>query len=63
MGVPREIQSDQGSQYRNQLVSKLTDQLTIHHHFGTAYHPESQGIVERVNGTMMRHPRKLLLDS
>ncbi|KAG9390150.1 hypothetical protein J8273_8189 [Carpediemonas membranifera] len=62
-GRPREIQSDNGSQYRNELVALLTAAYSIPHHYSTPYRPASNGIVERANAEIVRHLRTLLHDN
>ncbi|KAG9395473.1 Chromo (CHRromatin Organization MOdifier) domain [Carpediemonas membranifera] len=62
-GIPQEIHTDGGSQYRNKLMEKLTSELTLKHHIATAYHPQSSGIVERANGTAVRVLRKLMMEA
>ncbi len=61
-GVPRVLQSDRGSQFLNRLVADVTEIVGGTHRFSTAYHPASNGIVERANGTLMNTLRALLLD-
>ena len=51
-GVPSHIITDQGTHFRNDLVSSLTTTLGCEHTFVTAYHPEFNGQVERRNATM-----------
>ncbi len=61
-GVPRVLQSDRGSQFLNKLIADITEIIGGTHRFSTAYHPASNGIVERANGTLMNTLRALLLD-
>lgn len=42
-GLPRVIQSDQGSNFTSKLFKEVTKELGIEHQLSTAYHPESQG--------------------
>jgi transposase InsO family protein len=51
-GVPAHILTDQGTHFRNELVHSLTVALGCKHTFVTAYHPQSNGQVERWNATM-----------
>src|SRR5581483_8539275 len=53
-GAVRNIQTDQGSHFRNHEVAAVTDKYKVTHHFSTAYHPQSNGIVERQNQTLAR---------
>ena len=42
-GVPREIVTDQGTQFTSRLVQKLVDQYKIKHQKSTPYHPQANG--------------------
>ena len=46
-GIPMDITSDRGSQFTSRLWTTLTNQLGIQLHRTTAYHPCSNGLVER----------------
>lgn len=46
-GVPREITTDQGSQFESQLFSNLCKMLGTHKIHTTTYHPQANGLVER----------------
>jgi transposase InsO family protein len=48
-GVPKTITSDRGTQFTSNIWSKLYEMLHISHHQTTAYHPESNGAVERLH--------------
>jgi hypothetical protein len=48
-GVPDTITSDRGPQFTSQLWSELCQILNIKHNMTTAYHPESNGMVERMH--------------
>ncbi len=61
-GIPKTLQSDRGSQFKNALVKEVTDKLGTNHRFSTAYHPQSNGVVERANGTLLRILRSILFD-
>ncbi len=51
-GLPRVVQSDQGSNYMSRLFSQVLKQLSIQHSTSSAYHPESQGALERFHQTL-----------
>ena len=46
-GLPHEIQSDQGSQFMSGVFQQVMEQLGIEQCVSSAYHPESQGALER----------------
>ncbi len=62
-GKPRILQSDNGSQFANQVIAQLTARARLKHRFSIPYHPQGMGIVERQNGEVMRHLRALLLEN
>ena len=51
-GIPAEIITDQGSNFQAQAMSKLCKQLGVKQLRTTAYHPQTDGAVERVNRTI-----------
>jgi transposase InsO family protein len=48
-GVPKTITSDRGPQLTSSLWFQLCEMLNISHIQTTAYHPESNGAVERLH--------------
>lgn len=52
VGVPRVVQSDQGSNFTSRLFAQVLQQLRIQHHLASAYHPQSQGALERFHQTL-----------
>jgi transposase InsO family protein len=48
-GVPREIVTDQGTQFTSNLVKALTEQYKIKHRKSSPYHPQANGQVESTN--------------
>ena len=51
-GVPLQIHSDQGRNFTSKLFAEMCQLLQIHHTQSTAFHPQSNGIVERFNRTL-----------
>lgn len=51
-GIPRVIQSDQGSNFMSRQFAKALRQLKISHNISSAYHPQSQGALERFHQTL-----------
>eukprot|EP00253_Pinus_taeda_P018791 PITA_18791 len=51
-GVPREIVTDQGTQFTSKLVKDITDKYQIKHRRSTLYHPQANGQVESTNKTL-----------
>ncbi len=46
------IQSDQGSNFMSRQFSKVMQQLKVKHSISSAYHPQSQGVLERFHQTL-----------
>ncbi len=51
-GLPRTIQSDQGTNFMSRVFKHALDQLHIQHCTSSCYHPESQGALERFHQTL-----------
>ena len=52
VGVPLRLLSDQGSQFVGKVISKLCENLHIEAIQSTPYHPEGNGVVERMHSTL-----------
>ena len=52
--IPKEILSDQGSNFNSALMKELCKLLHIKKLTSTRYHPEANGLVERFNGTLKK---------
>jgi RNase H-like domain found in reverse transcriptase/Integrase zinc binding domain/Integrase core domain len=48
-GVPAAITSDRGPQFTSAVWAAFTAKLGVQHHMTTAYHPQSNGLVERLH--------------
>ncbi|UYV63096.1 hypothetical protein LAZ67_2003113 [Cordylochernes scorpioides] len=51
-GAPREIITDRGRVFQSKLIAELTKQCSSIHRFTTAYHPQTNGLTERLNKTL-----------
>ena len=57
-GIPQEIQSDRGSNFTSDLFTQVLQHLGIRQSLSTAYHPQSQGALERQHQTLKSMLRK-----
>ena len=60
MGIPREILSDQGTNFMSQLLKEIYRHLHIHTIRTTPYHPQTDGLVERFNKTLKSMLKKVM---
>lgn len=51
-GIPRVVQSDQGSNFMLKVFQQVMQQLGTTHFPSSAYHPESQGALEWLHSTL-----------
>jgi len=61
MGFPAILQSDNGSEFVNDVIRALTKELMISHRFSSAYNPRANGKVERMVKTVKLAVNKLML--
>jgi len=59
-GTPKQLLSDRGTQFKNEVFAELTRLLGTDHQFSTAYSSEENGIVERVNKEVMNKLRAFI---
>ncbi|CAM4329409.1 unnamed protein product [Lepidochelys olivacea] len=52
VGFPKEVLTDQGSNFMSALLRCLWEKCGVRHDWASAYHPQSNGLVERFNGTL-----------
>ena len=52
-GVPTEVLSDRGSAFLSKLMEGVYEVMGIHKVNTTAYHPQTDGLVERFNRTLI----------
>jgi hypothetical protein len=56
-GVPSNIVTDRGSQFRSRLWNRVCSQLSIEHRLSTSFHPQTDGQTEWQNQTMEQYLR------
>src|SRR5205807_1815332 len=59
-GVPKELTSDRGTEFVNNLIEELSRTYHIKHIKTTAYHPQGNGQTERMNQTIKNVLAKLI---
>ncbi|XP_061190377.1 uncharacterized protein LOC133198276 [Saccostrea echinata] len=62
-GLPISVQSDQGSNFTSQVSKQIMQELGVKHHSSSAYHPESQGALERFHQTLKNMIRTYCLSN
>jgi hypothetical protein len=62
LGIPSEILSDQGTQFKSELFQSVMKLLSVNQSFSTPYHAQTNGLVERFNGTLKSMIKKLMHD-
>lgn len=61
-GLPRVIQTDQGTNFKSRIFVHFLNTLGIENRVFSAYHPQSQGALERFHQTLKSMIRKHCLD-
>ncbi|KAK7588127.1 hypothetical protein V9T40_005372 [Parthenolecanium corni] len=56
--IPKKISTDNGSHFSNELVANFCKNKGISHVFSSTYSPQSQGLVERMNGILKNALKK-----
>ena len=59
-GLPLELVTDNGPNFRGNFVKSLINHLEIAHKRATPYHPQCNGLVEAFNGSMWKLLFKLV---
>ena len=62
-GVPKEVQSDRGSNFMGELFKQTFHKLGVKHITSSAYHPQSQGCLERFHKTLKSTLTKFCLEN
>ncbi|XP_068210061.1 uncharacterized protein [Palaemon carinicauda] len=62
-GFPKELQCDQGTNFTSDLFKQTLKQLNISHIFASAYHPQTNGALERVHQTIKNLLRKYICET
>lgn len=57
-GLPKVVQSDQGSKFKSRVFAQVLKAFDIKHIMSSPYHPESQGALERFHQTLKSMLRK-----
>jgi len=60
-GTPKELLSDRGSNFMSQAIEALCNKWEVQQTFSSAYHPQTNGLVERFNKTLGETLAKLCL--
>jgi Integrase zinc binding domain/Integrase core domain len=51
-GCPKELLTDRGTHFVNEMLDSMCNTLGVKHKLSTAYHPQTNGLVERFNRTL-----------
>ncbi len=62
-GLPRVIQTDRGTNFTSKVFKQVLDDLTVAHVTSSAYHPQSQGALERFHQTLKTTLKTHCVDS
>ena len=62
-GLPKEIQTDQGSNFTSHSFHQSLNEMGINHITSSAYHPQSQGALERYHQTLKSMLRKYCMEN
>ena len=63
VGLPKSVQSDQGSNLMSGIFQQVMHELGIKQYRSSAYHPESQGALERFHQTLKNMIRSYCFDT
>ena len=57
--IPKQIVIDNGTEFKNSVVTELLQLHKVQIHFCSPHHPQSNGVVERLHSTLAEHIRLL----
>ena len=63
VGLPKSVQSDQGSNFMSGIFQQVMHELGIKQYRSSAYHPESQGALERFHQILKNMIRSYCFDT
>ena len=63
VGLPKSVQSDQGSNFMSGILQQVMHELGIKQYRSSIYHPESQGALERFHQTLKNMIRSYCFDT
>ena len=63
VGLPKSVQSDQGSNFMSGVFQQVLHELGITQYSSSTYHPESQGALERFHQTLKNMIRSYCFDT
>lgn len=62
-GITDKLSSDNGAHFLNKVAQKVSQVLQMNYRFRCVYHLQSQGMVERANGTLKAKLAKICADT
>ena len=63
IGLPKSVQSDQGSNFMSGIFQQIMHKLGTPQYKSSPYHPESQDVLERVHQTLKSMIRSYCFDT
>ena len=63
VGIPKEMLTDQGTQFTSDLMKEISKLLSIKHFTTSPYHPACNGLVERFNGTLKQMLKRMCAEN
>ena len=59
VGIPAEVLTDCGSQFTSDIMKEVSRLLSIRQMTSTPYHPQCNGLIERMNGTLKQMLKRM----